>query len=83
LYWCSFRGYDDNFIGVVICYGKSPGGAANWAITTGLVDSEKASISAIPPEQEARFFLHANILLSAEDVARHFSDIPMVRQERA
>ena len=83
LYWCNFRDHNGLFLGVVICYGKTPGSAANWAITTGLVESENASIVPIPPEQEARFFLHANILLSEGDITKFFPDIPMVKQEKA
>lgn len=43
-YWCSFRDPLDNFIGVVICRGTSPGAAANSAIVRGIVESERANI---------------------------------------
>jgi hypothetical protein len=68
---------------VVICYGKTPGSAANWAITTGLVESENASIVPIPTDQEARFYLHANVLLTEGDITKFFPDIPMAKQEKA
>jgi hypothetical protein len=43
-YWCSFRDPENNFIGVVICRGTSPGAAANSAIVRGIVESERANI---------------------------------------
>lgn len=43
-YWISFRDPEDNFVGVVICRGKTPGAAANSAIVRGIVESERANI---------------------------------------
>lgn len=68
---------------MVICYGTSPNAAADWAIKEGLVESERAESVAIPPHLEARFYLHANILLSQEDVDKHFSDIPLIIKEKS
>lgn len=45
LYWCSFRDPFENFIGVVIIMGTSPGAAASKAITNGIVESERATCS--------------------------------------
>lgn len=66
LYWCSFRSPLDEFVGVVICRGKTPGGAANNAIKGEIVESERASIVMIPPEKEASFEGYCNRLLDAD-----------------
>lgn len=75
MYWCSFRDPLSNFIGVVICRGKSPGGAANWAITKGIVESERATIVAIPEDRAEALkpfmdrLLNENDCIKAADVA--------------
>lgn len=53
-------------MGVVICHGKSPGAAANYAITKGIVESERARIVMIPVEKEAGFVEYQNRLLDIE-----------------
>jgi hypothetical protein len=66
LWWCSFRTPGDEFVGVVICRGKSPGSAANSAINRGIVNSERASIVMIPLEKEAGFEEYQDRLLDAD-----------------
>jgi len=75
LYWVSFRKHDDSFAGVVICRGKSPGSAANWAIKSGLVESEKASIVAIPKSRERQFEQYQNRLLTDEEAKLLLRDL--------
>lgn len=70
MYWCSFRATDDSFIGVVICRGKSPGAAANYAITKGIVESEKASIMMIPAVKEYQLETFVNRLLGEEEARK-------------
>lgn len=75
LYWCSFISHDNSFIGVVICKGTSPGAAANWAITTGLVEAERANIEMIPSHLEATYLPFANRLLSEGEVRGNFKGL--------
>ena len=67
LYWCSFRSPLDEFIGVVICKGKSPGSAANRVIKNGIVEAERASIVMIPVSREGEFLKYEDRLLNAEE----------------
>jgi hypothetical protein len=69
LYWCSFRDYMDSFVGVVICRGASPGTAANWAITSGIVESERAMIVAIPVDKEEGMLPFANRLIVEDEAS--------------
>jgi hypothetical protein len=39
-------------MGVVIHRAKSPGAAANWGISTGLVRSDRATVVAIPSDKD-------------------------------
>lgn len=68
---------------MVICYGKTPSGAADWAIKEGLVESERCSIVVIPPQFENRMATHVNRLLSQDEIEINFSDLPLVRKEKA
>ena len=70
LFWCSFKSPNEEFIGVVICRGASPGSAANSAIQKGIVEAERASICPIPLEKEAVFLPFADRLLSEIDIQR-------------
>lgn len=54
---------------MVVCRGFSPGGAANSAITRGIVESERASIVLIPIEKEAGFTEYQDQLLDADKAA--------------
>src|SRR5271157_1608829 len=47
LYWMCFRDPGDNFVGIVISRGKSPGATASAVINDGIVESEKATILAL------------------------------------
>lgn len=80
LYWCCFIDPFGGFKGVVICRGTSPGTAANKAIESGLVDSQRANIVAIPESREAEFEKYANRLLSLEELLKAFPTEPFVRK---
>lgn len=64
----------------MICRGTSPGTAANKAIESGLVDSQRANIVAIPESREAEFEKYANRLLSLEELLKAFPTEPFVRK---
>lgn len=68
---------------MVICYGKTPSGAADWAIKEGLVESERCSIVAIPPQFENRMATHVNRLLSQDEIEKCFGDLPLIKREKA
>jgi len=59
----------DSFVGVVICRGASPGTAANWAITSGIVESERAMIVAIPVDKEEGMLPFANRLIVEDEAS--------------
>lgn len=80
LYWCCFIDPFGGFKGVVISRGISPGTAANKAIESGLVDSQRANIVAIPYNREGEFEKYANRLLSLEEVLKAFPTEPFVRK---
>lgn len=69
LYWASFRSPLEEFIGVVICRGKSPGSAANEVIKAGIVEAERAQIVMIPAEREAEFEQFRDRLLSENEAS--------------
>lgn len=64
----------------MISRGISPGTAANKAIESGLVDSQRANIVAIPYNREGEFEKYANRLLSLEEVLKAFPTEPFVRK---
>lgn len=68
---------------MVICWGRTPNGAADWAIREGLVESERASIVVIPPHFAGRLIAHANTLLSQSEIDLYFPDLSLVRREKA
>lgn len=75
LYWISFISPANEFQGVVICRGTSPAAAANWAITTGIVESERANIVMIPLEKEMNYIPFINKLLTEAEVREHFTGL--------
>ncbi len=79
----SFRAYDDSFIGVVICQGTSPGAAANWAIKSGIVESEKATIVLIPPDKAGAYLPYSHKLLTEAEVRENFTDLIEKRSNNA
>lgn len=70
LWWASFRSPLNEFIGVVICRGKSPGAAANRVIKLGIVESERANIVMIPVNREGEFIEYEDRLLDREVASR-------------
>lgn len=71
----------DEFIGVVICRGTSPGAAANRVINAGIVEAERARIIAIPFDKEAGFERYQDRLLGEEEAGDLLKtlDIPAIR----
>jgi len=66
LYWISFRSPADDFVGVVITKGTSPGKAASKTIDRLELHSDKATIVMIPLEREAEFEQYQDSLLDYE-----------------
>ena len=66
LYWISFRSPTDDFVGVVITKGTSPGKAASKTIDRLELHSDKATIVMIPLEREVEFEGYQDSLLDYE-----------------
>ena len=73
LYWMCFRDPGDNFVGIVISRGKSPGATASAVINDGIVESEKATILALDEKYAAGLQPYMDRLLG-EDMAKYAAD---------
>src|SRR2546430_12326919 len=67
LFWCSFRTHNDDFLGVVISRGESPGKAASSAIDRLELATSRASIVAIPLDRESEFLSYEDKLIGPEE----------------